>query len=84
MEKILRAQRGVVKDMILQEYDEQKHIENEKRWSYEDGREAGKKIGEKRVNTLTKYLIQANRTEDLLRCITDEEYQEQLFREFGI
>lgn len=84
LEKILRAQRGVVKDMILQEYDEQKHIENEKRWSYEDGREAGKKIGEKRVNTLTKYLIQANRTEDLLRCITDEEYQEQLFREFGI
>ncbi|MDO4169420.1 MAG: hypothetical protein Q4D45_05900 [Lachnospiraceae bacterium] len=25
--------------MILTEYDEQAHIANEKRWSYEDGRE---------------------------------------------
>lgn len=26
---------------ILYEYDEQRHIENEKRWSYEDGKEDG-------------------------------------------
>ena len=37
----LRTYRSEVTNMILSEYDEQKHIENEKRWSYEDGREDG-------------------------------------------
>lgn len=35
---ILLKHRGEVLDMILTEYDEQAHIANEKRWSYEDGR----------------------------------------------
>ena len=37
-----------------------------------------------RVNKLTQCLIQANRTDDLLRSTTDEDYREQLFQEFGI
>ena len=76
LEDILRTQRGVVKDLILQEYDEQKHIENEKKWSYEEGQE--------RVSLLAKYLIQSDRIEDLLRSTTNKEYREQLFKEFGI
>lgn len=31
--------------MILTEYDEQAHIANEKRWSYEDGHNDGEKQG---------------------------------------
>ena len=62
--------------MILQEYDEQKHIENEKKWSYEEGQE--------RASLLAKYLIQSDRIEDLLRSTTNKEYREQLFKEFGI
>ena len=48
------------------------------------GMQRGMHDGQARVNTLNQYLIQANRTEDLLRSTTDEEYQEQLFQEFGI
>ena len=50
----------------------------------ECGMQRGMHDGQARVNTLNQYLIQANRTEDLLRSTTDEEYQEQLFQEFGI
>ncbi|MGN0410958.1 MAG: hypothetical protein ACI4E3_11230 [Candidatus Fimousia sp.] len=32
--------------MILTEYNEQEHIQNEKQWSYEDGWESGKRAGE--------------------------------------
>ena len=55
------------------------------------GRELGIKDGMRqgqerldRVNSLTQHLIQANRTDDLLRSTTDEAYQEQLFEEFGL
>lgn len=38
---ILRKHRGEVLDMILTEYDEQAHIANEKRWSFEEGLDTG-------------------------------------------
>ncbi len=53
--EFLRKNRDEVRDMILTEYNEQKHIENEKKWSYEEGlqlgeargRQLGEEIGEK-------------------------------------
>ncbi len=57
-----------------------------------DGREEGKELGlelglelgQKRVNELTLLLINAGRTEDLIRAAGDRQYQEKLFEEFGI
>lgn len=40
---ILSKHRGEVLNMILTEYDEQAHIANEKKWSYEDGIKKGVK-----------------------------------------
>lgn len=38
LEEILRAHRAEVTDMLLTEYDEAFHIENEKKLSFEEGR----------------------------------------------
>ncbi len=50
----------------------------------ERGRELGLELGQKRVNELTLLLINAGRTEDLIRAARDRQYQEKLFEEFGI
>lgn len=49
-----------------------------------DELDAARQNGIERVNILAQRLIEANRTEDLLRSTTDKEYQEQLFQKFGI
>ena len=54
------------------------------RQGQEIGMRQGQEIATDRLNILTKQLIQLNRTDDLLRSTTDKEYQEQLFKEFGI
>ena len=50
----------------------------------EEGKELGLELGQKRVNELTLLLINAGRTEDLIRAAGDRQYQEKLFEEFGI
>ncbi|MDE6607838.1 MAG: hypothetical protein K2K54_08805 [Lachnospiraceae bacterium] len=54
----------------------------------EIGREIGKKIGreegEQRVNHLIQLLIEHARTNEIERAVTDKEFQQTLFAEFGI
>lgn len=60
--------------------------------SREDGYDAGiakgislgTSIGEERVNKLNKLLVEAGRTDDLQKAIVDSEYQQALFKEFGL
>ena len=60
--------------------------------SREDGFEAGLSqglnqgtaIGQERVNTLNKKLLELNRFDDLKKSTADAEFQAQLFEEFGI
>ena len=74
--------------MILSEYDEQKHIENEKRWSWEDGKDEGMKLGKAEgvelANRLIKLLITAGRQEELHRSFEDEEFRLQLMQEYNL
>ena len=49
-----------------------------------EGQEIGIKQGKERVNELTLKLSALGRIEDILKAASDEEYQEQLFREFGL
>ncbi len=62
--------------MLLTEYDEQAHIENE--------REIAKEEGAERVNKLISLLMSNNRLDELLQSTTDKTLQQQLFDEFGI
>lgn len=50
----------------------------------EIGKEIGIKQGKERVNELTLKLSALGRIEDILKAASDEDYQEQLFQEFGL
>lgn len=70
--------------MILTEYDEQKHIENEKKWSFEEGERYGRETGKNLVNELNQRLIKDGRMEDLKRACKEAEYQKELLKEYGL
>lgn len=48
------------------------------------GEERGIQIGEERVNQLIRLLLQENRGNDIWKSVSDREYQEKLFQEYGI
>lgn len=58
------------------EYDEEKHLKNV--------REEGKKEGEKHFSRLIQALLDNGRNDDLKRVLSDPEYREQLYREYGL
>lgn len=48
------------------------------------GEERGIQIGEERVNQLIRLLLQEKRGNDIWKSVSDREYQEKLFQEYGI
>lgn len=50
----------------------------------EEGRQEGLQNGKERVNHLIIKLTELNRTSDLVRAASDENYQDRLFKELGI
>lgn len=40
--------------------------------------------GETRINKLTKYLLEQERTEDLKKAVSDAAYQAKLLKELGL
>lgn len=58
--------------MMLTEYDEKLH------------EETLLNQGAKKVNRLIKILIDHARADEIERAVTDMDYQEQLFKEFGL
>ena len=84
LEQILRDNREEVCSMILTEYDEQAHIENEKEIAFEDGRKAGIEEGEESLSQLIQMLISSNRTGDIDKVTSDKEYRKQLLKEFRL
>lgn len=72
----LRLNLSEVKELILSEYDEQRHIANERRWSWEDAVEA--------VNKLNRILLSENRLDELEKAINDKEYQRQLLDKYNL
>ena len=73
--------------MSIYEYDQEKHLRQEREESWEAGREAGiregRETGQDALNHLYRMLEKQNRTEDILRAINDPEYLKQLMEEFG-
>ena len=50
----------------------------------QENQEIGKKIGEIRVRTLVEKLIADGRFEDVEKMVKDEEYLQELYKEYGI
>lgn len=80
LEEILRNHREEVFSMLLTEYDEQAHIENEKEIAFDEG----VKEGEERVFKLIQLLVNEGRGEDIKRVSSDKGYREKLYKEFNL
>ncbi|MCM1089021.1 MAG: hypothetical protein NC419_12765, partial [Muribaculaceae bacterium] len=84
--------RAEVLGMLLEKFDVKKYGRSLRAEGFKDGVEQGFKNGVKqgtkqeaeRINKLIIILSEQNRTDDLIRAAQDSEYQEQLFREFGL
>lgn len=65
---------------------EEKEIERQE--AYAEGERVGEKRGrtegETKINKLTKYLLEQERTEDLKKAVSDAAYQAKLLKELGL
>lgn len=65
---------------------EEKEIERQE--AYAEGERVGEKRGrtegETRINKLTKYLLEQERTEDLKKAVSDAAYQAKILKELGL
>ena len=59
------------------EFDEEKFGESER----EEGRKEGQKEGEEKLAGLLRGLIDAGKTEEMKRALSDREYREKLYQE---
>lgn len=82
------------------EYDEEKHLKNERELAYKNGEDAGiekgialgreeglvlgREEGEKRFSKLLQILMKEGRSDDSSRVITDRSYREKLYREHNL
>lgn len=81
---------------LLTEYDERNHMRLERKAERAEGRreglaeglsqgrEEGREQGVDRVNALIVKLTEQKRTDDIIKAAKDKEYQERLFKEFGL
>lgn len=80
----LRKNRSEVISVSIFEYNEERHLQQERDEAWMKGRDEGREMEKGRVNTLNGYLIADDRMEDLKRSIRDVEYQKELMEEYGI
>lgn len=77
-------------DFLHFEITQEEALEMEREDGFEAGFEKGVSqglsqetaIGQERVNTLNKLLVESNRLEDSQESVVDPEYQKSLFEEF--
>ena len=90
--EFLKRNRAEVVKMSIYEYDEEKHMQQEREeweeigWKkgLEKGEETGREAGEQRMSQLIQKLLAAGRTEELNRAASDKELRERLYEELGI
>lgn len=88
LRSFLLRHRTEVTNMILKEFDLEKHIKYEKAESYADGHAAGHIEGQeterKRFSELSQRLITASRNEDIAKAAIDSEFCLKLYEEYQI
>ncbi len=88
----LKRRKKEVTNSILTQYDEEEVMEMISKESYEDGveygmqvgEERGMRIGETRFKILVQKLTEAGRLEDLKRVLSDADFCNEIYMEFGI
>lgn len=66
--------------MSIFEYDQEKHMQQEKLESREEGRAEGQEI----LGKLILHLMEEKRYEDVERVSKDKEYRDALIKSFGL
>ena len=84
LKSFLLRHRAEVTNMILKEFNLEKHIKSEKAHSYATGHAEGQENERKRISQLTQCLIDDSRIEDLKKAAKDSDYLEQLMKEYHI
>lgn len=100
LEKFLKENRAEVLKVSIFEYDEEKHLQQEREEAIKLGEERGIKLGEERgiklgekrgiklgeerINRLIIKLSEAGRTGDILKAASDADYQDKLIKEFNL
>ena len=86
LKEFLRKNRAEAKRMSIYEYDQEKHLRQEREASWEKGREVGKEEGReegmKLLDNLYGLLAESGRTDDILRATKEPEYRDKLLQEF--
>ena len=77
LSEFLKKNRAEAIKVSIYEYDEELHFKT----LFEEGVEAGMERGENRLAELLQTLIDAGRSEDVRRAVSDPEYRKQLFLE---
>ena len=84
----LRTHQREAKHMSIYEYDEEKHMRQEREEGRQEGRQEGRREGcnemAERMARLIQCLMKDNLTEDLLRITKDGAYREQMFKKYNI
>lgn len=74
--KFLTKNKAEAIKVSIYEYDEEKHMRQEREYSREKGRED--------VNKLIIKLSELGRIDDIIKAASDSEYQKKLFEEFDL
>lgn len=74
--EFLKQNRAEAKKMSIYEYDEERQRQFDKKEGFE--------LGEEHFAMLTQKLLEAQRTEDLLKATKDKDFRNKLFKEFEL
>lgn len=78
--EFLRCNRAEVLKMSIYEYDEEKHMQQERT----DAKEEGARQTLELLNRLNHLLAEQDRTDDIMKAALDLEYQKKLLEEFEL
>ena len=70
--------------MSIFEYNEEKHMKSEREEWHAKGHAEGRIEGKDRAIRLMQYLTDSDKTEELKRALSDQEYREQLYRKYNL
>lgn len=84
LKDILLKNKSEVMSMVLTTFDREKYEKAMQEEWKEMGIEEGYREGQAHINRLNLLLAEHDRADDIVKAAADPEYQEQLFREFGI
>lgn len=80
----LRVHGSEVVNMLMSEYNYEQDIEVQREEAFEEGERVGRENEQKRFAALTTKLIEAGRSEDIIKAAQNFEFCETLYEEYNI